>query len=158
MFRVMSSPIIRSTWLYLQLLVLSTDVAVGWCHGWDETRFHLIVIYNYTNDALIHDCQELPTIFFCRLFLLMTWWRNWMQKFCLKHVVYYLCSSCVFLLSAIVTLRYWNLLLLAMCSKHRSRMLCRSSIVWFIWWKLFDWTPSGELEGEVPWRMNWLSI
>jgi len=33
MFRAMSSPIIRSTWLYLQLLILSTDVAAGWCHG-----------------------------------------------------------------------------------------------------------------------------
>ena len=37
MFRVMSSPIIRSTWLYLQLLILSTDIAAGWCHGWDGT-------------------------------------------------------------------------------------------------------------------------
>ena len=36
-FRAMSSPIIRSTWLYLQLLVMSTDVAAGWCHGWDGT-------------------------------------------------------------------------------------------------------------------------
>ena len=35
MFRATSSPIIRSTWLYLQLLILSTDTAAGWCHGWD---------------------------------------------------------------------------------------------------------------------------
>ena len=35
MFRAMCSPIVRSTWLYLQLLVLSTDTAAGWCHGWD---------------------------------------------------------------------------------------------------------------------------
>ena len=42
MFRVMSSPIIRSTWLYLQLLILSTDTAARWCHGWDGTAFHLI--------------------------------------------------------------------------------------------------------------------
>jgi len=34
MFRAMSSPIIRSTWLYLQDLILSTGIAVGWCHGW----------------------------------------------------------------------------------------------------------------------------
>ena len=33
MFRVMSSPIVRSTWLYLQLLILSTDTAAGWYHG-----------------------------------------------------------------------------------------------------------------------------
>ena len=39
MFRAMSSPIIRSTWLYLQDLILSTGIAVGWCHGWDGTLF-----------------------------------------------------------------------------------------------------------------------
>ena len=33
MFRAMSSPIVRGTSLYLQLLILSTDIAVGWCHG-----------------------------------------------------------------------------------------------------------------------------
>ena len=37
MFPAMSSPIIRSTWLYLQLLILSTDIAAEWCHGWDGT-------------------------------------------------------------------------------------------------------------------------
>ena len=41
MFRVMS-PIVRSTWLYLQLLILSTDIAAGWCHERDWTAFHLI--------------------------------------------------------------------------------------------------------------------
>jgi hypothetical protein len=34
MFRAMSSPIIRSTWLYLQHLILSTGIVAGWCHGW----------------------------------------------------------------------------------------------------------------------------
>ena len=34
-FGAMSSPIIRSTWFYLQHLILSTDIAAGWCHGWD---------------------------------------------------------------------------------------------------------------------------
>ena len=33
MFRAMPSPIIRGTWLYLQLLILFTDIAAGWCHG-----------------------------------------------------------------------------------------------------------------------------
>jgi hypothetical protein len=37
MFRAMFSPIIRSTRLYLQLLILSTDLAAGWYHGWDGT-------------------------------------------------------------------------------------------------------------------------
>jgi len=37
MFRTMFSPIIRSTWLYLQYLVLFTKVAAGRCHGWVET-------------------------------------------------------------------------------------------------------------------------
>jgi hypothetical protein len=33
MFRAISSPIIRIAWLYLQLLLFSTDIAAGWCHG-----------------------------------------------------------------------------------------------------------------------------
>ena len=33
MFQAMSSPIVRSTSLYLQLLILSTDIAAAWCHG-----------------------------------------------------------------------------------------------------------------------------
>jgi len=33
----MFSPIIRSTWLYLQHLVVFTHVAAGWCHGWIES-------------------------------------------------------------------------------------------------------------------------
>jgi len=33
MFRAMSSPIVGSTLLYLQLLILSTDIAARWCHG-----------------------------------------------------------------------------------------------------------------------------
>jgi len=37
MFRAMFSPIIRSTWLYLQYLVTFTNVAAGWCHGWAGT-------------------------------------------------------------------------------------------------------------------------
>ena len=64
MWWAMSSPIIRSTWLYLQHLILSISIAAGWCHGWvgshpwhqpaaipvdnirccrwDGTQFHLI--------------------------------------------------------------------------------------------------------------------
>jgi len=38
MFRATFSPIIRSTWLYLQYLVLFTQVAAGWCPGWVETE------------------------------------------------------------------------------------------------------------------------
>jgi len=41
-FWAMSSPIIRSTWLYLQLPILSTDIAASWYHGWDGTKFQLI--------------------------------------------------------------------------------------------------------------------
>jgi hypothetical protein len=42
MLRAMFSPIIRTTWLYLQLLVMFTNVAAGWCHGWVGTAFQLI--------------------------------------------------------------------------------------------------------------------
>jgi len=37
MFRAVFSPIIRSTWLYLQYLLVFTQVAAGWCLEWDET-------------------------------------------------------------------------------------------------------------------------
>jgi hypothetical protein len=37
MFQAMFSPIIGSTWLYLQYLVVFTQVAAGWCLGWVET-------------------------------------------------------------------------------------------------------------------------
>jgi len=33
--------IIRSTWLYLQYLVLFTQVAAGWCLGWVETEVYV---------------------------------------------------------------------------------------------------------------------
>ena len=33
MFRAMPSPIIRSTCQHLQLVILSTDIAAGCCHG-----------------------------------------------------------------------------------------------------------------------------
>ena len=38
MFRAIFSPIIRSTCLYLQYLVVFTQVAAGWCLGWVETE------------------------------------------------------------------------------------------------------------------------
>jgi hypothetical protein len=38
MFRAMFSLIIRSTWLYLQYLVVFTQVAAGWCLGCFETE------------------------------------------------------------------------------------------------------------------------
>ena len=38
MFRAMFSPIIRRTWLYLQYLVVFTQVAAGWCVGCVSTH------------------------------------------------------------------------------------------------------------------------
>jgi hypothetical protein len=38
----MFSPIIRRTWLYLQYLVVFTQVAAGWCLGWVETALAII--------------------------------------------------------------------------------------------------------------------
>jgi len=37
-FRARFSPIIRRTWLYLQYLVVFTQVAAGWCLEWVETE------------------------------------------------------------------------------------------------------------------------
>jgi hypothetical protein len=42
MFWAIFSPIIRSTWLYLQYLVVFTEVPAGWCLGWVQTQFYLI--------------------------------------------------------------------------------------------------------------------
>ena len=44
MFRAMSLPIIRSTWLYLQLLMLSTDIAAG-----QYSCILLVIIYSMTS-------------------------------------------------------------------------------------------------------------
>jgi len=41
MLRAMFSPIIKSTWLYLQYLVVFTQVAAGWCPVRDITRQQL---------------------------------------------------------------------------------------------------------------------
>jgi hypothetical protein len=41
MFRAMFSPIIRSTWLYLQYLVVFIQVAAGWCPILDTSRQQL---------------------------------------------------------------------------------------------------------------------
>jgi hypothetical protein len=38
MFQAIFWPIIRSTWPYLQYLVVFTQVAAGWCLGWVETE------------------------------------------------------------------------------------------------------------------------
>ena len=38
MFRAMFSPISKSTWLYLQYLVVFTQVAAGWFLEWVETE------------------------------------------------------------------------------------------------------------------------
>jgi len=46
MSRAMFSPIIRSTRLYLQYLVVFTQVAASWCPEWVETH-----------DARIHERQ-----------------------------------------------------------------------------------------------------
>jgi len=42
MFRTMSSSNIRNTLQYLQLLILSTDIAAGWCHVMDEMELSSI--------------------------------------------------------------------------------------------------------------------
>jgi len=53
MFRAMFSPIIRSTWLYLQYLVVFTQVAAGWCPEWVETEIcGLCGLIYYSKSAL----------------------------------------------------------------------------------------------------------
>jgi len=44
MFRVMFSPIIRSTWLYLQHLVIFTNVAAVPTHPWHQPAATLVNI------------------------------------------------------------------------------------------------------------------
>ena len=57
MFRATFSPIIRSTWLYLQLLAMSTDVAAGWCHGWDGELYLVGRRLQLYYDARTHERQ-----------------------------------------------------------------------------------------------------
>ena len=57
MFRAMFSPIIRSTWLYLQLLVVFTQVVAGWCHGWVEIAVPTHPRHQYFKKTLV--LQEL---------------------------------------------------------------------------------------------------
>ena len=52
MFRARFLPIIRSTRLYLQLLVMSTDVAAGWRHGWDGTPWVRPLVWIAAFDVL----------------------------------------------------------------------------------------------------------
>jgi len=44
MFRAMFLPIMRSTWLYLQYLVVFTQVAAGWYPEWVETAKQLLMM------------------------------------------------------------------------------------------------------------------
>ena len=63
MFQVVPLPIIRSTCLYIQLQVLSTNTAAGWYHGRDGTPGSLVCrsICSYIPDSmefhLIHDTR-----------------------------------------------------------------------------------------------------
>jgi len=71
MFRAMFSPIIRSTWLYLQYMLAFTQVVAGQCHGWVETagdvfshhQEHLNVV---TESGIVH-----PSC--CRLVSWISW-------------------------------------------------------------------------------------
>ena len=58
MFRAMFSPIITSTWLYLQLLILSIDINAGWCHGWD------VVTKMYNVSAIFNSIRRLASVLF----------------------------------------------------------------------------------------------
>ena len=78
MFRAIFSPIIRSTWLYLQHLVIYTNVVAGWCHGWvgtavptlhvsgDVFAHHQEHLTVFTAPGNIHQCR-------CRLVSWMSW-------------------------------------------------------------------------------------
>jgi hypothetical protein len=63
MFRAMFSPIIRSTWLYLQYLVVFTQVAAGWCPEWVETAKQLVDVVRHTVPDNVHQLhvQEAST-------------------------------------------------------------------------------------------------
>ena len=103
MFRAMSSPIIRSTWLYLQRLILSTGIDAGWCHGWDGTQlFWLIYLFliSFTCFGLclrpssgapncIYSCWYCPPV----LMLVGVMDKMWTQLFWLVYL-FLISSTC----------------------------------------------------------------
>jgi hypothetical protein len=93
MFRAMFSPIIRSTWLYLQYLLVFTQVAAGWCPEWVETELCRLwdvyyTPYNLHSSVLTHSGHQpaatwVNTNIYCKYsqVLLMMGEKN-----CPKHV------------------------------------------------------------------------
>ena len=77
-FRTMSSSIIRSTWLYLQHLILSTVIAARWCHGWDGTAFGSFIYLFLISSTCFGRCLRpssgalecIYSIWYCPLVLL----------------------------------------------------------------------------------------
>jgi len=67
MLREMFSPIIRSTWLYLQHLVLFTQVAAGWCHGWVETHVSGHVLAHHQEHLTVFTASGIIHRSCCRL-------------------------------------------------------------------------------------------
>ena len=41
MFRAIFLPIVRNTWLYSQLLTLSTDIVASWCHDTSRQQYRM---------------------------------------------------------------------------------------------------------------------
>jgi len=59
MFRAMFSPIIKSTWLYLQYLVVFTQVAAGWSAGsnlgeYYQNLYNCILLVTFINIITHH--------------------------------------------------------------------------------------------------------
>jgi hypothetical protein len=83
MFRAMILSIIRSIWLYLQYLVVFTQVSAGWCLGWVETAKHFQLIHdipinsdsehftvNWSHMSLPHHFRQWT--FYCKLVTYVT--------------------------------------------------------------------------------------
>jgi len=63
MILAMFSPIIRKTWLYLQHLVMFTNVAAGWCHLWVGTEW----VGERERSVLFNDADS------CEVYVALMW-------------------------------------------------------------------------------------
>jgi len=75
MFRAMFSPIISGTWLYLQHLVIFTNVAAGWWHGWVKTHSCILLVV-FVIISLCTDSWTL-SLFYYILFNLSLFRYSW---------------------------------------------------------------------------------
>ena len=62
MFRAKNSPILRSTFDYIQLLLQCSDTAADRCHGWDGTNLFNLSLH-VSSDKFAHSQEHFLTVY-----------------------------------------------------------------------------------------------